>query len=69
MKCNSCGTEIESGAARCPNCGADVGSDLTSGAAVRLKTDRSILLYVIFGTVPTLLAIIPFVFLILCLIF
>ncbi|MDE7227820.1 MAG: zinc ribbon domain-containing protein [Treponemataceae bacterium] len=23
MKCSSCGTEIEGGAAQCPNCGAD----------------------------------------------
>ena len=60
MKCSSCGTEIESGAARCPNCGAD--GDSAFGAVVRLKTNRSILLYVIFGTVPTLPAVIPFVF-------
>lgn len=65
MKCSSCGTEIESGAAQCPNCGADMGGDSASGTAMRLKTNRSILFYVIFGTIPLLLAIIPLVYVIL----
>lgn len=63
MKCSSCGTEIESGAARCPNCGA--AGDSASGAVVRLKTNRSILLYVIFGMVPVVMVISSFVYVIL----
>ena len=65
MKCNSCGTEIESGAARCPQCGADLGGDSTSRAAARLKTNRSILFYVIFGMVPVVMVISSFVYVIL----
>ena len=65
MKCNSCGTEIESGAAQCPQCGADMGGDSTSRAAARLKTNRSILFYVIFGMVPVVMVISSFVYVIL----
>lgn len=65
MKCSSCGTEIESGAARCPQCGADLGGDSTFRAAARLKTNRSILFYVIFGMVPVVMVISSFVYVIL----
>ena len=56
MKCSSCGTEIEGG--------ADMGGDSAS-RAVRLKTNRSILLYVIFGMLPILTGIIPLVYILL----
>lgn len=65
MKCSSCGTEIESGVDRCSNCGADVGGDSAFRAAVRLKTNRSILVYVIFGTLPILMEVISLVYIIL----
>lgn len=65
MKCSSCGTEIESGVARCPNCGADMGGDSAFRAAVWLKTNRSILVYVIFGTLPILMEVISLVYIIL----
>ncbi|MDE6718756.1 MAG: zinc ribbon domain-containing protein [Treponemataceae bacterium] len=64
MKCSSCGTEIEDGAARCPQCGADMGGNSAS-RAVRLKTNRSILLYVIFGMLPVVMGIIPLVYILL----
>lgn len=57
--------EIDGGTARCPNCGADMGGDSAFRAAVRLKTNRSILLYVIFGMLPVVMGIIPLVYILL----
>lgn len=62
MKCSSCVTEIESGAAKCPHCGAEMGGDSASNAARRLKTDRSIRFYVMFGAAPIVMAVILVVF-------
>lgn len=54
MKCSSCGTEIESG--------AEMGGYSASNAARRLKTDRSIRFYVMFGAAPIVMAVILVVF-------